>query len=732
MPFSARVLLDSVSPAGVRLTTMEVRYPRFIHSELMTHRVFCLDADTQLYFDLPSAGGQTRRFAMTIAEFHEKWHVGARPRPGKKRQARIDGIDADRLYDSHQAALALGYSHYTTVNANFRRTSMPRTRGADGRNRYRGSDLIAYAQGSTEHRYSLRSRLSKMRLRSCNEETRAIYHTTVGDVTFSGCQPVYRVTTADGKTITASAEHRFLTEDGWLSLREAADLQLSTRGIASWRKPLRLAVNGTDALSDPEWLQAMRDRGLSASMIANELGVSLHAVKRRFRRYKIRATNPGAVWRNAHTKAPWNKGRVYSMLRLRGVPGKAKVRRGAESHLWRGGITPERKLIGAWTMRQAFRIHRSNAFRCRLCGDPRELHTHHLDPVARNPARAYDVSNLTTLCSECHGELHHRNIELALLSHVEAGKTLESFWASVGDARLPRPFQTRKKRTEAHFVDVIAIDYVGIRPTYDIEVSGPYANFVADGFIVHNSRNAASSRAIPIRKMIDAVREEPAMPLWWGRNQTGMQAREEISDAARGQAETEWRRALDDALRHAEKLASSEINLHKQLVNRILEPFAWITVILSATEWANFFTQRTHEDAQPELKHIAELMLRAYRGSEPRALALGEWHTPLIQPDEEVSVPLEERLKISVARSARVSYLTHTGSRDLAKDLELYEKLLGGGANGHWSPFEHVATPLASADAWSGNFRGWEQYRKRFAQEHASTFPDEVPVPTGR
>ena len=96
---------------------------------------------------------------------------------------------------------------------------------------------------------------------------------------------------------------------------------------------------------------------------------------------------------------------------------------------------------------------------------------------------------------------------------------------------------------------------------------------------------------------------------------------------------------------------------------------------------------------------------------------------PLIQ-DDELSLPDDERCKISVARCARVSYLTHDGKRDYAKDLELYDRLLDGGANGHWSPFEHVATPAADAAERSGNFVGWEQFRKRFPQEHAATFPD--------
>ncbi|HYZ16323.1 MAG TPA: FAD-dependent thymidylate synthase [Candidatus Acidoferrum sp.] len=255
-----------------------------------------------------------------------------------------------------------------------------------------------------------------------------------------------------------------------------------------------------------------------------------------------------------------------------------------------------------------------------------------------------------------------------------------------------------------------------------------YPRFIHSEVMTHRvfSRNSASSRAIPIKKMIDAVRSEPAMPLWWGRNQSGMQAHAELDPAARVLAEEEWRRALADALAHAERLASSEIGLHKQLVNRLLEPFAWITVLITATEWANFFTQRTHEDAQPELRHVAQLMLNAYRNSEPRPLALGEWHTPLILPDEETSLSLELRKKISVARSARVSYLSHAGSRDHQKDLELYDRLVSGGANGHWSPFEHVATPLSEGTRWSANFRGWEQFRKRFPQEHAETFPHEA------
>jgi len=252
-----------------------------------------------------------------------------------------------------------------------------------------------------------------------------------------------------------------------------------------------------------------------------------------------------------------------------------------------------------------------------------------------------------------------------------------------------------------------------------------YPRFIHSEMMTHRvfSRNAASSRAIPIRKMIAAVREEPALPVHWGRNQSGMSAREAVTPEVEALARAEWQFALADALKHAERLAEKDIDLHKQLVNRLLEPFAWITVIITATDWANFFTQRCHPDAQPEIKHIAELMLAQYRASVPAPVALGHWHLPLIQADER-TLPEEQLCKLSVARCARVSYLTHDGKRDIERDLDLYEKLLAGGANGHWSPFEHVATPAPDAGARSANFAGWEQYRKRFPEEHAGTLPD--------
>jgi hypothetical protein len=256
-----------------------------------------------------------------------------------------------------------------------------------------------------------------------------------------------------------------------------------------------------------------------------------------------------------------------------------------------------------------------------------------------------------------------------------------------------------------HFVAVKSIDYVGIRETYDIEVEGPYHNFVANGFIVHNSRNSASSRAIPTPKLIERVLQDPAVPLEWGKNKAGMSASDVLSADHAQEAELVWLSARDAAVGHAQRLL--DLHVHKQELNRLLEPFLWHTVIVSATEWQNFFELRCAPNAQPEIRAAALLMLEAMNASVPQALDYGAWHTPLLQPDENDLDP-EIARRISAARCARVSYLTHEGLREIERDLELYDRLR---ADRHLSPFEHVATP-APDGAFHGNVRGWVQFRR--------------------
>jgi thymidylate synthase ThyX len=240
-----------------------------------------------------------------------------------------------------------------------------------------------------------------------------------------------------------------------------------------------------------------------------------------------------------------------------------------------------------------------------------------------------------------------------------------------------------------------------------------YPRFIHAEFMTHRmfSRNAASSRAIPTKKMIKMVEENPAMPIYFGKNIRGMSAREEIDKGRVPIAEELWLAARDEAVAYAKALY--ELGMHKQVVNRVLEPWKYITVICTATQWSNFFALRRHEDAQPEIHHLADLMHAAQSSSEPVERT---WHIPYIQEDEQ-NLSLDIKCKIGTARCARVSYLTHAGKREIEKDLVLHERLLTGSGHGHWSPFEHVAMASSLPTFRSGNFLGWRQYRKMFEGE---------------
>lgn len=225
------------------------------------------------------------------------------------------------------------------------------------------------------------------------------------------------------------------------------------------------------------------------------------------------------------------------------------------------------------------------------------------------------------------------------------------------------------------------------------------------------SRNSASSRAIPVAKLLDMAKNEPYVPRWFSRTAKGMAPAEYIKPG-----DSEWINCLDwwlasrdSAVKSA--IAGIKLGIHKQDVNRILEPFLMHKVILSSTTWENFFNLRTglDENGNPlaylPIYDLAVAMRSALEASEPQRLRLGQWHTPLIGFDGDETLSVRERIRVSIARVARTSYLTHDGIRDVSADLGLFDRLK---KNGHWSPAEQVATPDKEG---SGNFKGWLQYR---------------------
>lgn len=239
--------------------------------------------------------------------------------------------------------------------------------------------------------------------------------------------------------------------------------------------------------------------------------------------------------------------------------------------------------------------------------------------------------------------------------------------------------------------------------------------FVLAEFNTHRvfSRNSASSRAIPLHTQIDRLTVSTAYPLSWPAEQKGMQGGEELKPSQLDEARHVWAEARDDAIYHAKRLG--QLGVHKSVANRLLEPFMWHTVIVSSTEWDNFFKQRVSLLAQPEIREAATLMRSAIAASWPFALGDTSWHMPYIFDNDRVEVDDQDKLPlISAARCARVSYLTHDGQRSLDEDLAMYERLVTADP-AHASPLEHVARPMnPEVDGGGlrrGNFRGYRQLR---------------------
>lgn len=240
------------------------------------------------------------------------------------------------------------------------------------------------------------------------------------------------------------------------------------------------------------------------------------------------------------------------------------------------------------------------------------------------------------------------------------------------------------------------------------------------------SRNSASSRAIPVKKQLDRIKNDTAWPVEWGLNKKGMQAEGVLTGWKAWVAKRAWKKSRNRAIRTAKTL--NRLGVHKQVTNRVLEPFMWHKVIITSTEWDNFFAQRCSKLAQPEIMVAAEQIREALNGSTPKKLSVGEWHLPYIRDDER-RLPVDVLIRVSVARCARVSYLTHDGVRDVQKDIDLFNHLASA-VPPHWSPMEHVATPSpifdlskdlvedwAQLQHWdeSGNFDGWCQLRHNLA-----------------
>ncbi|MBX5130722.1 thymidylate synthase [Rhizobium lentis] len=282
-----------------------------------------------------------------------------------------------------------------------------------------------------------------------------------------------------------------------------------------------------------------------------------------------------------------------------------------------------------------------------------------------------------------------------------------------------------------------------------ITIHARYPRIIHAEIMTHRvfSRNARSSRAVPVATMLKEIRETPFVPWHWGANQKGMQAGAECDELIvvgshweggphndrevkhERSREAAWLLARDEAVHYAD--AFSNAGYHKQIANRLIEPFSFIDTLITSTSWANFLHLRDHTAAEPHFQDLAAMFREAIEGADYEPLEPGQWHLPYVPHWERSDIVKAvtgkmwqqdwdeyDRLalaKISVARCARISYKPFDGDASIEKELERYDLLVGSSPL-HASPAEHQATPDKLTDpiresyrGASGTYRTWEK-----------------------
>lgn len=325
----------------------------------------------------------------------------------------------------------------------------------------------------------VRSRLKLLRLRCLDEETDLFTTGRVKQVVCSGVKPVFRVDLKDGKSITCTKEHRFLTKDGWMPLEDVVGgLSITQNGLAFYgRGDAEIMVNGVPAYKDRNWLREQYIvKNLEQEAIAQLADVSHHTIRAWIRKHGLQ--KPMGSWTKG--RAPWNKERRYKAGWRHSPETRAKLseqKLGIGNPQWRGGITPRPLQIRRGVESLRYKVYERDNHRCQLCGRTGKLTLHHILPVWSRPDLAIDMENLVSVCPPCHLKVNTHELEY-----------VERFGRKLSELGTKEPPKARPKILTTHPCRIIGITYMGEQMTYDIEMDGPNHNFVANGIVTHNSQ----------------------------------------------------------------------------------------------------------------------------------------------------------------------------------------------------------------------------------------------------
>lgn len=340
-----------------------------------------------------------------------------------------------------------------------------------------------------------------MQIRVLNEKTGEFESGKIATIVKTGIKQAFKITTKLGYSIVSSKNHRFLFENGWETLEKATTLTL-INGRAVYSQLPKLNVNGAPLktafmYSNKDWLKERYiDNKMPIKEIAVEAKCSSHTIRKYLRQFSLTDPQRSIDSRFNNGSIPWNTDKHYSLnfspLKRTDWANKSKSQwankgRG-NHHWWKGGMSSERAKIGAWTTNNSAYIFNRDNYICALCGgstlsnDP--FHAHHIIPVWADEKllHAYDLNNLITMHRSCHSKIHRENLELEFAKSIDSGISFDSsIKEKIIIKRSLRPGVIPK------LDQIIKIEYLGEREMYDIAIDGDNHNFVADGFVVHNS-----------------------------------------------------------------------------------------------------------------------------------------------------------------------------------------------------------------------------------------------------
>lgn len=734
---SAKIICDTKAPNGKRCTTFVLKYPRVLLAEINTHKCLCLSGDTKITFDAPGSVevGKKARYNRSIEKLYQMW-VGECPRKRKIVYNNLGLIEEDRIYRTSELATLTNVkiANYTLA---CRSGKLPSTStGSNKQKTYyvKGSDFLDYTKQNSATSY--RFAVQKMWLRNLDENTGEFVHATIKDVMYSGRQEVYQITTKGGYVLKCTRNHRLYTNLGYRTLD---DLNLRRIGASTSfafdKNAFMLGTNGArkgDKPLDVGQIKQLRKEGFTYPVIAELLDVSLDRVKHFVRRQGIADGKTGTlITVNGDKRVPWNTGKSYKLSEdsKKSMLEKFPRKKGKDNPSWKGGwraSTNFNQQLYVFIKQHKSEVLSKYGGKCVLSGRTDRIHCHHIIPVYKDKTKAFSVDNLIPLNAEIHRWLHANHLEDKFIEFYNKNQLhlfidsldeeVKQSWPKDKPKRMPGKLYVK-------FDEIVGVTYIGEEDTYDIEVCNTdYHNFVANGIVVHNCKNTASSRAIPFATLIKNIREETYIPCHVGKNCKGMQSMEPLSIAEQAEFET-WCQNLFETVSIQCETIQAKLDIHKQWINRYVEPWMYVTQIVSGTEWSNFFALRTHEAAHPDVQILAKQMWDLYSTETP---VDGDYHLPFISEQDDLELFNQDILPdygtmamISAGRCARVSYLTHEGVRDVQKDIDLANRLK---SMGHMSPFEHQAVAAPKASHKSGPFEGFIQYRKTIPNENITEF----------